>query len=659
LAGADLLAETMADRSRDIVGLQGNATLTEDELRKAIAGQIQEIVASGLTAPRADDAAYYLGAHYRRSGFARADVTYRIAGKQLTLIIREGPRSLLSSVQFVGNAAFPDAQLADYLIGAPLTALAEKPEQFPYNAGSLSAGADRVRDFYVSEGYLDATVDASQVTMSAGETRAAATVRIVEGRRYTFGAVRFVEPRGLFSSDEMQSALGETATGAYSGGKVVAMQRNLQSHLRSRGYFEAEVKVEADPARHAGGAVPLTFRIATGGLYRFGHVRVRNEGGRLEEDFLPKRFEHLQGETYDPEKLDETFREMLRTSLFNNLRISTSARGGQFVDLDLLAEEAPAKEVGFTLGFGSYDGATVGVRLGDRNLFGHGRPLTFAADWSQRGLNGELLYVNPWLFDTRFALRSRLYSALREEEGYSKSALGLRFDLGRRVAANLEVAAFAALEKVAVSDATIDPLELGLTDYLLTDVGLTLTYDRRDDPLGPTRGFIAGAALDFGMLDGEPAFLRGTVRFSYYLPLPGRTLLALGARAGAISPIVDVIPIDVRFFNGGANSVRSFAERDLGPKDAQGNPLGGEFYTVFNAELVFPLWKALQGAVFVDAGNLTNFDEAGLNDLRYGIGAGLRYKLPVGPLRLDYGVNPSPRADEERGAFHFSFGFAF
>jgi outer membrane protein assembly complex protein YaeT len=403
----------------------------------------------------------------------------------------------------------------------------------------------------------------------------------------------------------------------------------------------------------------VTFRIQPGALYRFGQVKVRNEGGRLDEDFLPKRFAHLQGETYDPEKLDETFREMLRTSLFNNLRISTTARGGQFVDLDLLAEEAPAREVGFTIGFGSYDGASVGVRLGDRNLFGRGRPLSFAADWSQRGLNGELLYLNPWLFDTRFSMRSRLYSALREEEGYSKSALGLRFDLGRRVAPNLEVAAFAAVEKVAISDVTIDPLEVGLTDYLLTDLGLTLTWDRRDDPLGPTRGFIAGAALDFGMLDGEPAFTRGTVRFSYYLPLPRRTLLALGARAGVISPIVDVIPIDVRFFNGGANSVRSFAERDLGPKDPQGNPLGGEFYTVFNAEFLFPLWKALQGAVFVDAGNLTDFDEAGLSDLRYGIGAGLRYQLPVGPLRLDYGVNPSPRADEDRGAFHFSFGFAF
>jgi outer membrane protein assembly factor BamA len=81
--------------------------------------------------------------------------------------------------------------------------------------------------------------------------------------------------------------------------------------------------------------------------------------------------------------------------------------------------------------------------------------------------------------------------------------------------------------------------------------------------------------------------------------------------------------------------VRSFAERKLGPRDSGENPLGGEFYTVFNAELTFPVYGALQGAVFTDAG------------------------MPIGPLRLDYGLNPDPQEGEDTGAFHFSFGFAF
>ena len=88
--------------------------------------------------------------------------------------------------------------------------------------------------------------------------------------------------------------------------------------------------------------------------------------------------------------------------------------------------------------------------------------------------------------------------------------------------------------------------------------------------------------------------------------------------------------------------MRSFAERDLGPHDGRGNPLGGEFYTIFNVEYTFPLYGELLGAVFVDAGNL--LPEAGypsLDDMRYGIGLGLRYNLPIGPIGIDYGVNPA------------------
>src|SRR5438552_15443615 len=146
----------------------------------------------------------------------------------------------------------------------------------------------------------------------------------------------------------------------------------------------------------------------------------------------------------------------------------------------------------------------------------------------------------------------------------------------------------------------------------------------------------------------------------------GKTLLELGARAGLVRPLkentsdISAIPIDERFFSGGSTTVRSFGERDLGPHDRRGNPIGGEIYTIFNVEYTVPLYGELKGAVFVDAGNLLpNADELGFDDMRYGIGAGLRYDLPIGAVRLDYGVNPSPREHEDFGGFHFSFGFAF
>jgi len=81
---------------------------------------------------------------------------------------------------------------------------------------------------------------------------------------------------------------------------------------------------------------------------------------------------------------------------------------------------------------------------------------------------------------------------------------------------------------------------------------------------------------------------------------------------------------------------------------------------VFNVEYGFPIWGDLRGAVFVDAGNVVSTArEFGVGDMRYGVGTGLRYNLPIGALRLDYGLNPSPRPGEAQGAFHFAFGVAF
>ena len=167
-----------------------------------------------------------------------------------------------------------------------------------------------------------------------------------------------------------------------------------------------------------------------------------------------------------------------------------------------------------------------------------------------------------------------------------------------------------------------------------------------------------------GILASEIEFLRATARVSYYFPVTKRTNLAVGARGGIIAPMgktrSSTLPIDERFFNGGASSVRSFVERELGPKDRLGVPIGGEAFTVFNLEYTFPILGDLKGALFADAGNVrSKAADFGFGDMRYAVGGGLRYNLPFGPVRLDYGLNPSPRSDEDRGALHFSIGVAF
>ncbi len=670
ISGLGAITDAAKPAQASKLKLAGIRAFTEEEVRAAVSQHVAELDEKGVSPTRADDVAYYVGAFYRKAGFARVETTFRITGDSVLVTVQEGPRTLLRGLRFTGNKAFTEEQLYQYMIGGTPEQLQKEPDLYAYNEGAMNAGAERVHAYYVSEGYLDVKVDATDAKISAGGTRADVRVNIDEGVQYTFGGLS-VTGEPIFSIPKLLVAMRERPDGPFSRTKVIAMQRNLESFYRNNGYVLIKIEVTADPlkanlvshpkiGRRA--EVPITFHINPGPQHRFDGVTVNNQTSpkpRLRSSFIPLRFAHLSGEIYSPEKVDETYRELLRTGLFENLRMTPTPLPDITVRLDFEAEEAKAREVGFTIGFGTYDGFKIGTRLADRNFLGNGRPLSLAADWTQRGLVAELLYVEPWFLEKHYLnARAKIYSADRQEEGYAKREAGFRGDLNWKILPRLEVGGFIQGTNTKITEHTIDPLLLGPLDYTFISLGLQQTLDYRDNEVSPKRGWIFSTAVDLGTIDNEQAFTREVARFSWYIPI-GKSQLSLGSRVGAIQPIAPSIPIDLRFFNGGATTVRSFSERQLGPKDKSGNPLGGEFFSVQNIEFTFPIREGFLGAIFFDAGNLTGWEDFGLGDMRYAIGVGIRYALPVGPLRIDYGINPDRREDEDFGALHVSFGAAF
>jgi len=462
----------------------------------------------------------------------------------------------------------------------------------------------------------------------------------------------------------------------------------LQSYYKTRGYYAVKVDAIGDPTLAIQGRVPVRVTVDPGQVYYFDGITIQGTR-KLRPNYLVNRFRKFQGQPYSPEVLDKRFRELMRTSLFNILQINPTPIDGNLLRLDIKVEEAKPQEFGFSIGYGSFAGAIVGASYANRDLFGYGRPITTSFEYSQRGYKGDIAYQDPYFLNTENALNARLSALTFDFNGYSKFELGGRLTLTRKITEQYEIGLVVAGRHVDITTATIDPTLLGETSYFISAIGFTQTLDLRKNPLVAPAGFVFDSTADVASsaIGSDVDFLRATARISYYLPFaPGpaslgaedltksalqrwfeRSLLAFGARGGIVYPFniggtseAVAIPIDERFFNGGSTTVRSFDELDLGPHDREGHPLGGEFFTIFNVEYTFPLYQELLGAVFVDAGNLLrDASSPGLNDMRYGIGFGLRYNLPIGPVRLDYGVNPNPRPDEAFGAFHFSFGFAF
>ncbi len=184
----------------------------------------------------------------------------------------------------------------------------------------------------------------------------------------------------------------------------------------------------------------------------------------------------------------------------------------------------------------------------------------------------------------------------------------------------------------------------GAQDNILFIQSAGLDWNKRNDDLNPTRGFLLRGGIEHSnnALLSDVSFVKMAAEGLYFRPLDWQAVLATRLKLGGIEPYGGSrnIPSNVRFFAGGAGSVRGFATNRLGPLDTEGNPIGGNSLIEGSVELRFPIVRNWGAAVFIDFGNV--FKPAftyRLPDLRYTGGVGAWYVSPVGPLRVECRVH--------------------
>jgi outer membrane protein insertion porin family len=187
--------------------------------------------------------------------------------------------------------------------------------------------------------------------------------------------------------------------------------------------------------------------------------------------------------------------------------------------------------------------------------------------------------------------------------------------------------------------------------------------DTRDDYFNPSRGsrhslFIQNAG---GILGGDNSFVKLSGETSWFFPLPLKTVLNLRGKLGVIMPYSGKkTPIYEKFFVGGLYTVRGFEYGMAGPVDINGEPIGSKKMAVFTSELTFALSRdiGLKGALFLDIGK--GFDKIkDVTPLKFGIGPGIRWLSPIGPIHVDVGFNLNPKPGEKGYVFDFTAGTVY
>jgi outer membrane protein assembly complex protein YaeT len=387
---------------------------------------------------------------------------------------------------------------------------------------------------------------------------------------------------------------------------------------------------------------------------------------RTMDSLIRDRFRLAPGDRYDGTKVDEALRKLYMTGLFRVVDISDQPVAGDpsRVDMKIRVEELESRSIDLMGGYGSYESLRGGVRLEERNLFGTGRDIALDNRVSTKGYSTGLTLTDTDFLATDSTLSVNGEFFRREEPSFVDQAYGGTVALSRELTHKLTVrVGYTYRDRVGATTTAALPQDQ-LVDYTEGRVFIEFRHDQRDNLLFPGRGHVEFLSFEriAPALGASVDLDRITFRASVHLPLLGPTRLVLRTEQNALWPHDGSanVPLQERFFNGGEDSVRSFKESQLGPKDNAGLPIGGEYRNLFGAELRVPLTGTFEAATFVDAGNVgSRVQDFGLAGLHYGIGAGLRLLLPIGPVRLDAAYNPDRDPGDREWTLHFSVGYPF
>jgi outer membrane protein insertion porin family len=483
-----------------------------------------------------------------------------------------------------------------------------------------------------------------------------------------------VEGQTLFAIAELLAAIPIVPGDPWNPARVDEGRRGIERLYARRGYHGATAG--ADVTRRDR-EVSVVYRIAEGLQTRTGRILLRGLA-MTKEETVRRQLGFEPGDVFDPERLAAARRRLERAPAFATADVGPPRPPpAPFADVEvLLAEQKPWR---FELGAG-YDTA-VGVsgylELSHDNLFGTARSAgirikeAIGGEAIQRLDHVDLIYREPWIPGTPWQGQIELYGEHTENLGYDLQRVGFLAWIGDDLLNPRGPRIFRSqlryrLEGARVSDVSPDLQAQGIepgTDRI-GSVTPVVMWDFRDDRFNPRRGSLHRVSVEAALpaLGGSVEFAKAELSTSWFFSWLPPTVVAISGRLGLATPFggTQSLPIEDRFFTGGSTSVRGFPENKLGPRDAAGDPIGGEALAVLSVEWRFPLWRWVSGAVFVDAGTVTpEVGDLSFSAFKSGAGAGLRVATPVGPIRFDAAYALQPIPGEDRLQLYLTVGFPF
>jgi outer membrane protein insertion porin family len=588
----------------------------------------------------------------------------RETGEAVVYDLAPGPRAEAASVEIRGASP-------DLLVG-----LRTQAGQ-PIEEAVLDEDVTRLRTRLEERGYFQARVE-SEVPDGGGQLPIVFVAR--PGPRAIVKSVEVVGPKQPAGADERgPRALALRPGLPYRLADLARSRETLLDAWRRGGYLDVEVRPEVDlqkgheESAESDGTEEATVRLIVepGPRSIVEHVVVA--GLRETKPVTVEREMELRpGEPFSFERLLESQRRLSGLGIFERVSINELApERERRRDVVVTVQEAPRTTVSYGVGYSEQDRLRGSIEVTRRNLSGLGRTLSAFARASTRGSRALLNLREPWLFGRKL---DSFVTAFWEEENrpsFDYNRKGGIIQAGRSLdpRTSLILRYFYQDTNVYNIDVPIDEIDRQYRTYAVSGPSASVVFDSRDDPLEPRRGLFLGADLQASLAAlGGVSYLRGFFQATGIQQVRTDLGLVLSARLGLAGTFGDeapLLPLPERFFAGGDYGPRGFPVDGVGPQvlgtDGKLYPTGGNALLLGGAELRYNVSRSFQLASFLDTGNVyPEVPDLRVSDLRWSAGLGVRYRTPIGPIRLDWGYVLDPRpGDQGRSHFHLTIGHAF
>jgi outer membrane protein insertion porin family len=690
----DVLVVTVQERPAIAqISFSGNKAFPSDKMKD---GLKQIGLSEGLIFDRSmlDKAEQEIKRQYLSQGKYGAKVKAIVSPMERNRVavrfdIEEGMVAKIKTINVVGNQAFTEEELLQQFNLTTPNWITWWTKDDQYSKQKLSADLEALRSFYMNQGYMDFSIDSTQVSITPDKRDIYITVSITEGEKYTVSDVKMAGEM-LIPEDELRKLVTVESGEYFNRQKITESSKAVGDRLGDDGYAFANVNAvpEVDKEKRT---VAFTFFVDPG---RRVYVRRINLTGntRTRDEVLRREMRQLESAWYSGSKIERSKQRLDRLGYFSDVNVETPAVPGTTdqVDMNVNVTEKSTGSVMFGAGLSSAEGVVLGVTINQANFLGTGNRVSAQVNTGKVNTTYSLSFVDPYYTTDGI---SRGFNVYRKDVDASSLNVGSYKTSSYGVGVNFGVP---LNERDSFSyGLTVDYTDLSLsstssTRYLKycdfntsgcdnTTLRLDLgwAHDTRDNVLYPNKGVLQRINAEFGLPGLDQEYYKLSYQHTWYKDLTKTFTLMLNGEAGIGGGYGGKdLPFFKNFYAGGVTSVRGFDTSSMGPRafdtgTSNDYAVGGTRRVVGNAELFFPVPgmkdnKQLKLSAFVDGGSVWGGEDntmpgcSGASDcLRFSAGMGVSWYSPFGPIKLVLAKPLNEKTGDKTQMLQFQLGSQF